>query len=87
MGQSLIQSQVWNHDPEDYATPKYDEGFIHVISDGEVPLVNTNYPPGHTHFPWTVEDVRSDLANDINSSKRSHPSVRKRIYSQSASST
>jgi hypothetical protein len=66
LDQSLIQSQVWNHDPEDYAMRKYGEGFIHVISDGEVPLVNTNYPPGHTHVPWTVEDVRSDLANDIN---------------------
>jgi hypothetical protein len=64
--QFLTQKQVWNHDPEAYAIQKYGEGFMNVVSGGQTSLTNTNFPPGHTHVPWTVEDVRSDLANDVN---------------------
>ncbi|ETI19892.1 hypothetical protein G647_08907 [Cladophialophora carrionii CBS 160.54] len=59
-------SWVWKHDPEEYAYKKYGEGFLHVISNGKSPLQNTNYPPGHTHKPWTVEQVRMDLLNNVN---------------------
>lgn len=62
----LTLIQVWQHDPEEYAYKKYGEGFRHVVSDGEHPLKNTNYPPGHTHKPWTVKQVRSDYLNNIN---------------------
>lgn len=58
--------QVWNHDPEEYAYQKYGEAFLHVVSNGEYPLENTNYPPGHTFKPWTVEEVKRDLMNDVN---------------------
>jgi hypothetical protein len=63
---ALIVTQVWDHDPEEYAYKKYGEGFLHVVSNGEFPLHNTNYPQGHTHKRWTVEEVRSDLLNNIN---------------------
>ncbi|KAK3720356.1 hypothetical protein LTR37_003767 [Vermiconidia calcicola] len=67
---SMIRTQfpkwVWDHDPEEYAYRKYGEGFLHVVSDGAYPLQNTNFPPGHTHKSWTVEEVRHDLLNNIN---------------------
>lgn len=43
----------------------YGEGFLNVITNGQSPLQNTNFPPGHTHKPWTVEQVRHDLLNNI----------------------
>ena len=65
-GRMLTPEQVWDHDPEEYAYRKYGEGFLHVVSDGAYPLQNTNFPPGHTHKSWTVEEVRHDLLNNIN---------------------
>ena len=42
----------------------YGEAFLHVVSDGQHKLVNTNFPPGHTHRSWTVSQApyRSILA-------------------------
>ncbi|KAF4469575.1 hypothetical protein FALBO_3520 [Fusarium albosuccineum] len=63
---ALIRSRypkwVWSHDPEAYAYEKFAEALHHVLSDGEVPLINTNYPKGHKFRKWTMKEVQEQIA-------------------------
>ncbi|KAJ3526300.1 hypothetical protein NM208_g11261 [Fusarium decemcellulare] len=62
---ALIRSRypkwVWSHDPEAYAYEKFAEALHHVLSDGEVPLINTNYPKGHKFRKWTMKEVQEQI--------------------------
>ncbi|KAK5107047.1 hypothetical protein LTR62_001897 [Meristemomyces frigidus] len=46
---SLVRTRfpewMFKHDPEAYAISKYAETFMNVVSNGEIPLMNTNYLP------------------------------------------
>jgi 2-polyprenyl-6-methoxyphenol hydroxylase-like FAD-dependent oxidoreductase len=62
---ALVRSRypkwVWSHDPEAYAYEKFAEALHHVLSDGEVPLNNTNYPKGHKFRKWTMQEVQEQI--------------------------
>lgn len=50
---------VFDHDPESYAYEKYGQAFAHLTFGAY--FMNTNYPPGHTFVPWTIEDIYRDI--------------------------
>lgn len=50
---------LWGHDPEEYAFEKYGQGHAHLVASE--PFHNTNYPPGHSFEPWTIEEVYRDI--------------------------
>ncbi|KAM0248328.1 hypothetical protein ACHAP5_003498 [Fusarium lateritium] len=62
---ALIRSRypkwVWSHDPEAYAYEKFCEALNHVISNGEIPLHNTNFPKGHKYRHWTMKEVQEQI--------------------------
>ncbi|CAG9981058.1 unnamed protein product [Clonostachys byssicola] len=46
---------MWKHDPEQYVYDNYDKCADSITSGN--PFDNTNYPPGHSCKPWTVEEL------------------------------
>jgi 2-polyprenyl-6-methoxyphenol hydroxylase-like FAD-dependent oxidoreductase len=52
---------IYQHDPEAYAYEKYGQGFAHLVAG--LPFQNTNFPPGHKFVPWTIDEVKEDIAN------------------------
>lgn len=53
---------IWSHDPEAYAYQKFGEALHHFLSGEMSEFTNTNFPPGHAFRPWTIEEVRKDMA-------------------------
>ncbi|KAL8951983.1 MAG: hypothetical protein Q9222_002075 [Ikaeria aurantiellina] len=54
---------IYQHDPEAYAIEKFDQALKHIVSDGNEPLQNTNFPPGHAFKKWTIEEVRKEISS------------------------
>ena len=45
------------HDPEAYASSRYDEAAKCVEDGKEAEFKNTNIPPGLTYVPWTIDGL------------------------------
>lgn len=52
---------VWSHDAEGYAYEKFCEALHDVLSNGEVPLQNTNFPRGHKYRNWSMKEVLDQI--------------------------
>jgi len=61
---------VWAHNPETYATEKYDECLSHLQKG--TPFVNTNLPPGHMYNPWTMASENERMAAQLPSNLKTN---------------
>lgn len=52
---------IYKHDPETYVYEKYGEAFNHLVNGAA--FDNMNYPKGHRFVPWTIDEVKEEIAS------------------------